>query len=58
VVDVVPIPSLSDEVTSDNDAITLSYGTGWGLFNSSIGPVKAFCFHALQLTGPFTCKNR
>lgn len=34
------MPSLSTEVTTDNDNIQLSYGLGWGLFQSPYG--KAF----------------
>ncbi len=33
-------PSLDTSTTNENDAIALSYGLGWGLFNSSYG--KAF----------------
>lgn len=33
-------PSLDTSTTNENDAISLSYGLGWGLFNSSHG--KAF----------------
>jgi len=30
-------PSLSTETTTDNDAIKLSYGLGWGLFTAPFG---------------------
>ena len=32
-------PSLSADVTNENDDIELSYGLGWGVFRSPLGPV-------------------
>jgi CubicO group peptidase (beta-lactamase class C family) len=32
-------PSLNTEMTTANDGIQLSYGVGWGLYNSTYGPV-------------------
>ncbi len=31
-------PTISDETTADNEAISLSYGLGWGLLQSKYGP--------------------